>query len=463
MKQNELHKPRHIHFVGIDGISMSALAAIMLKRGWKVSGSDLKQSSLTKKLVKEGATFYLGHSEDNVKGANLIVYTAAVKPDNPELSKAREIGIEVLSRAEFLGSLMGEAKYGIAISGSHGKTTTTALTGVIIENAGLNPTVLVGGELDALGGNVKVGGSEYFVAEACEYVETFLALRPYIGVVLNIDADHLDYFGDLEHVIAAFRRFAKLIPAEGYLIACNDDANVREILHDLDCHVITYGLTQGADWWATNIEMRPEGGSLFDVYHQGELLVRAHLNLNGRHNISNTLSSLAVGTAIGIPFATMCSTLETFVGTHRRFEYKGFYNGATIVDDYAHHPTEIRATLAAAQEIAQRRLVVAFQPHTYTRTKSLLGDFAEAFTDADEVIITDIYAAREKDTYGISSLDLVNKMKDRHPNAKHIGRLEDAAAYLSDKLRPGDLLITMGAGDIHRVGESLLAVEALHD
>lgn len=463
MKQNELHKPRHIHFIGIDGISMSALAAIMLKRGWKVSGSDLKQSSLTKKLVKEGATFYLGHSEDNVTGANLIVYTAAVKPDNPELSKAREIGIEVLSRAEFLGSLMGEAKYGIAISGSHGKTTTTALTGVIIENAGLNPTVLVGGELDALGGNVKVGGSEYFVAEACEYVETFLALRPYIGVVLNIDADHLDYFGDLEHVIAAFRRFAKLIPTEGYLIACSDDANVREILPDLDCHVITYGLTQGADWWATNIEMRPEGGSLFDVYHQGELLGRAHLNLNGRHNISNTLSSLAVGTTIGIPFATMCQTLETFVGTHRRFEYKGTYNGATIVDDYAHHPTEIRATLAAAQEIAQRRLIVAFQPHTYTRTKSLLGDFAEAFTDADEVIITDIYAAREKDTYGISSLDLVNKMKDKHPNAKHIGRLEDAAAYLSDKLRPGDLLITMGAGDIHRVGESLLAVEALHD
>lgn len=463
MKQNELHKPRHIHFIGIDGISMSALAAIMLKRGWKVSGSDLKQSSLTKKLVKEGATFYLGHAEDNIRGADLIVYTAAVKPDNAELSKARKLGIEVLSRAEFLGSLMGEAKYGIAISGSHGKTTTTALTGVMIENAGLDPTVLVGGELDALGGNVKVGGSEYFVAEACEYVETFLALRPYIGVVLNIDADHLDYFGDLDHVIAAFRRFAKLIPAEGFLIACSDDANVREILPNLDCHVITYGLTQGADWWATNIEMRPEGGSLFDVYHKGELLGRAHLNLNGKHNISNSLSTLAVGTTIGIPFETMCETLKYFVGTHRRFEYKGTYNGATIVDDYAHHPTEIRATLAAAKEVAQRRLMVAFQPHTYTRTKSLLADFAEAFTDADEVIITDIYAAREKDTYGVSSVDIVSKMKDKHPNAKHIGRLEDAAAYFSDKLRPGDLLITMGAGDIHRVGESLLAVEALHD
>ena len=463
MKKNELHSPRHIHFIGIDGISMSALAAIMLKRGWKVSGSDLKQSALTKRLVKEGATFYLGHAEDNVNGADVVVYTAAVKPDNQELSRARELGTEVLSRAEFLGSLMGEAKYGIAISGSHGKTTTTALTGVMIEQAGLNPTVLVGGELDALGGNVKVGGNDYFVAEACEYVETFLALRPYMGVVLNIDADHLDYFGDLEHVIAAFRRFAKLIPPEGFLIACSDDANVREIIPGLTCHVVTYGLTQGADWWATNIEMRPEGGSHFDVYHQGELMGRTRLNINGRHNISNSLSSLAVGHIIGIPFADMCKTLESFVGTHRRFEYKGRFNGATIVDDYAHHPTEIKATLAAAQAIAQRRLVVAFQPHTYTRTKALLGDFAESFSDADEVIITDIYAAREKDTYGISSADLVTRMKDRHPNAKHIGRLEDAAAYLSNKLRPGDLLITMGAGDIHRVGESLLAVESLHD
>jgi len=461
--KNSLHKPRRIHFIGIDGISMSALAAIMLKRGWQVSGSDLKQSALTKRLVKEGATFYLNHAAENVAGAELVVYTAAVKPDNPELVKARELGIEVLSRAEFLGTLMGESKYGIAISGSHGKTTTTALTGVLIEQAGLNPTVLVGGELDALGGNVKVGGNDYFVAEACEYVETFLSLRPFLGVILNIDADHLDYFGDLDHVVSAFRRFAKLIPPEGHLIACSDDANVREILHDLPCHVVTYGLTQGADWWATNIEMRPEGGSLFDVYYKNELLGRAQLKLNGRHNISNALSSLAVGHILGIPFATMCETLVTFTGTHRRFELKGRFNGATIVDDYAHHPTEIRATLSAAQAIAQRRLLVAFQPHTYTRTKTLLGDFAQAFTDADEVIITDIYAAREKDTLGISSVDLVNRMQGVHPNAKHIGRLEDAADYFSQHLRPGDILITMGAGDIHRVGESLLAVESLHD
>lgn len=463
MDKNGLHNPKHIHFVGIDGISMSALAAIMLKRGWRVSGSDLKQSSLTKRLVMEGATFYLGHSEDNVKGADVVVFTAAVKPDNAELTKARALGIEILSRAEFLGTLMGEAKFGIAISGSHGKTTTTALTGIMFEQAGLDPTVLVGGELDAIGGNVKVGASDYFIAEACEYVETFLALRPYLGVILNIDADHLDYFGDLEHVITAFKRFAKLIPPEGVLIACNDDANVRDILPGLSCKLVTYGLTQGATWWATNITMRPEGGSLFDVYYRGELLGRAHLKLNGRHNISNSLASLAVGNIVGIPFETMVETLRTFTGTHRRFEQKGRFNGASVVDDYAHHPTEIKATLAAAQSIAQRKLVVAFQPHTYSRTKTLLQEFAHAFGDADEVIVTDIYASREKDTLGISSVDLVAKMQGIHPNARHIGGLEEAASYLSKHLKPGDLLITMGAGDIHRVGESLLALESLHD
>ena len=463
MDINSLHRPRHIHFIGIDGISMSALAAIMLRRGWVVSGSDLKQSSLTKKLVKEGATFYLGHASGNVNGVDLVVYTAAVRPDNPELSHARERGIKVLSRAEFLGTLMSESTYGLAISGSHGKTTTTALIGVMLEEAEFNPTVLVGGELDALGGNVKVGGKDYFVAEACEYVETFLALRPYLSVILNIDADHLDYFGDLEHIVAAFRRFAELIPEHGYLVACSDDANVREILPGLKCNVLTYGLTQGCNWWATNIEMRPEGGSLFDVYFDNELLGRVRLKLNGRHNILNTLSALAVGRILGIPFASMCRTFETFNGTHRRFELKGRYNGAAIIDDYAHHPTEIRATLSAARDVSPRRLIVAFQPHTYTRTKTLLSEFAASFADADEVIITDIYAARERDSLGISSEDLVRQIRYSHSNVKYLGRLEDAAAYLSGELRPGDMLITMGAGDIHRVGESLLAVSTLHD
>lgn len=460
MNTELLHTPEHIHFIGIDGISMSALAAIMLKRGWQVSGSDLKQSDLTRRLVKDGATFYLGHAKEQVMGAAVVVFTAAIRPDNPELAEARRIGATVLTRAEFLGTLMGEARYGIAISGSHGKTTTTALVGLLFEHAGLDPTVLIGGELDALGGNVKVGSSEYFVAEACEYVETFLALRPMLGVILNIDADHLDYFGDIYHVKAAFLRFAKLIPEHGLLVACRDDANVREILAVAKCPVATYGLTQGADWWATEIELRPSGESLFNVYYREENLGRVTLGVPGRHNIANALAGLAVGSHLGIPFATMAATLKAFRGTHRRFQTKGKFRGATIIDDYAHHPTEIRATLAAARALAPQRAVVVFQPHTYTRTKALLCEFAACFDDADEVIITDIYAAREQNTHGISSRHLVDKMKTERSSVHYIGALEDAAAFLATRLRDGDLLLTMGAGDVHYVGEALLALEA---
>ena len=459
MNREILHTPRHIHFIGIDGISMSALATIMQKRGWHVSGSDLKQSDLTRRLVRDGATFYLGHAKEHVLGAEVVVFTAAIRPDNPELVEARQSGATVLTRAEFLGTLMGEARYGIAISGSHGKTTTTALIGLLCEHAGLDPTVLIGGELDALGGNVKVGSSEYFVAEACEYVETFLALRPMLGVILNIDADHLDYFGDIYHIKAAFLRFAKLIPEHGLLVVCRDDANVREIMPLAKCPVVTYGLSQGADWWATQIELRPTGESVFNVYYRDESLGRVTLGVPGRHNILNALAGLAVGSHLHIPFATMAATLQSFRGTHRRFQTKGRFAGATIVDDYAHHPTEIRATLAAARALAPRRVIAVFQPHTYTRTKALLSEFAACFSDADEVIITDIYAAREQNTHGISSQHLVDKMKAERSSVHYIGALEDAAAFLSTRLQDGDLLLTMGAGDVHYVGEALLAMK----
>ena len=462
MNKDILHKPRHIHFIGIDGISMSALATIMLQRGWQVSGSDLKQSPLTQRLMQGGAKVYLGHATHHVQGADIVVFTAAIRPNNPELTEARRLGAMVLSRAEFLGTLMGEAKYGIAISGSHGKTTTTALVGLLCEHAGLDPTVMVGGELDALGGNVKVGRGEYFIAEACEYVETFLALRPMLGVILNIDADHLDYFGDLNHVKAAFLRFAKLIPHAGLLVACRDDVNVREILKTAECPTVTYGLMQGGDWWATNIELRPSGESLFDVYFRERTLGRVTLNIAGRHNILNALAGLAVGHHLGIPFATMATTLSTFTGTHRRFEMKGKFHGATIIDDYAHHPTEIRATLAATRALNHSRVIVAFQPHTYTRTKALLCEFAESFDDADEVIITDIYASREQNTQDISSQHLVDKMKAKGTRVQYIGDLEAAASFLATYLAPGDLLITMGAGDIHCVGEALLEKPTTH-
>jgi len=448
--------PQHIHFIGIDGISMSALALIMQRRGVKVSGSDLKLSPLTARLCENGACIYQGHAPTQVEGADMVVYTAAIRPDNPELERARGMGVPVLSRAEFLGALMGEARVGIAVSGSHGKTTTTALLGLMLEQADKNPTVLIGGELDALGGNVKVGGDEFFVAEACEYVETFLALKPQVGIILNIDADHLDYFGDLSHVVAAFRRFVGVIPQSGLLVACRDDANVREILKFATCQVVTYGLVQGGDYFATNIALCPDGGSAFDVYARDTHRGRVRLKVNGRHNILNALACLAVGDYLNIPFTSMGETLRTFVGTHRRFELKGHFNGATIIDDYAHHPTEIVATLSAARDIAKGRIIVVFQPHTYTRTKSLLGDFAKSFASADEVIILPIYAAREKDVYGISSKDLVVQISLVHHKVQYCDSLAAAAEHLSTHLQSSEMLITMGAGDVHVVGEMLL-------
>lgn len=445
-----------IHFIGIDGISMSALATIMQQRGWSVSGSDVKISPLTQKLIDGGALFYLGQSAANISNPDIVVYTAAVKPDNPELVQARARGLNVLTRAEFLGQLMREAGCGIAISGAHGKTTTTALVGLMLEEGGLNPTVLIGGELDALGGNVKVGAPNYFVAEACEYYETFLSLRPEIGVILNIDADHLDYFGDIVNIRHAFRRFAELIPPSGTLVACVDDQNVKGILGGLACRVVTYGLDGDADWSAVNIRPTSGGGSAFEVLHGGVSLGEVHLAVPGRHNIQNALASLAVGETLGIPWSAMSRTLAIFKGTHRRFEFKGTYNGAVVIDDYAHHPTEIVATLAAAAERKPHRLLVVFQSHTYTRTNALLADFAASFGSADVVLITDIYAAREVNVSGITGEALAQAVRRYRPNVVYRASLTEATAYLREQLMPGDMVITMGAGDVHIVGEQLL-------
>lgn len=447
---------KRIHFIGMDGISMSALATIMQQRGWTVSGSDIKMSPLTQKLVADGARFYMGQSGDNVTATDIVVYTAAVKPDNPELIAAHELGLTVYNRAEFLGALMQEAKYSIAISGAHGKTTTTALIGLMLEQAGLNPTVLVGGELDALGGNVKVGGKDYFVAEACEYYETFLSLKPYLGVMLNIDADHLDYFGDLNHIKRSFRRFAELIPDEGLLVACSDDENVIDILPGLTCRLSTYGLNGRGEWSAQNISSTAGGGSIFTVTHCGSGLGRVELSVPGRHNIQNALASIAVGHSLDISWDNIVKTLGIFKGTHRRFEFKGRFKDAVVIDDYAHHPTEIVATLAAASERKPNRLIVVFQAHTYTRTSALLADFAACFGDADTVVITDIYAAREKNLSGITGEILAEAVSRYHPNVVYRATLPDAAMFLRENLTAGDMAITMGAGDVHIVGEMLL-------
>ncbi|MDP3058311.1 MAG: UDP-N-acetylmuramate--L-alanine ligase [bacterium] len=449
---------KHIHFIGIDGISMSAIATIMLRRGCTVSGSDLKHTALSHKLESEGAKIYLGHSAENVDGADLVVYTAAIKPDNCELLRAKQNGTTTLNRASFLGQLMSEARVGIAVAGSHGKTTTAAMIGLMLEYGGLDPTVLIGGELDALGGNVKIGGSEYFVAEACEYVETFLSLHPFIGVVLNIDADHLDYFTDLNHVKSAFQRFVELVPPGGSVVAGIDDPNVRSIIGQLNCHVITFGFSPQANIRAENVIFNADGSSAFDLYFHDTWQERLILRVPGRYNISNALAAIAVGRKLHIPLAVIKKTFEDFKGTHRRFEYKGTYSGAIIIDDYAHHPTEIVAALSATKILKKGRLIVVFQPHTYTRTKALLPDFALAFADADEVIITDIYAAREKNIYGITSADLTEAIAQHHQQVIYIPHLNDVATYLAAHLRAKDMLITMGAGDVHEIGERLVAM-----
>lgn len=451
----DLGKPKHIHFIGIGGISMSALAMIMLDRGWTVSGSDLRESTLTDRLQAAGATIIFAHAAENVHGTDVIVFTSAVKLDNPELVRAKELGIPIYARAELLGDLMAEAARGIAIAGSHGKTTTTAMLGLMLDLAGCEPTVLVGGELESIHGNVKVGNGKYLVAEACEYFDNFLALKPNIGIILNIDADHLDYFRDLEHIKHTFRRFAELIPQDGALIACLDDANVRSILPGLACPVISYGLESGADWSASDLKLRA-GGSEFTVVHRGRALGIVALRVPGKHNVQNALAAIAVGDLLGLTMDTIAEHIDAYRGTHRRFDYQGEFNGAAIYDDYAHHPTEIKATLSAARTYQPKRLVCIFQPHTYTRTKALMREFAQAFEEADQVIIADIYAAREKDTYGVNSAQLAEQMQTVHKKAQHIGSLRQVAAYLRQELRPGDLLITMGAGDVNHVADMLL-------
>lgn len=454
----DIERDKHIkvHFVGIGGISMSGLAETLLHYGYSVSGSDAKQSNITDKLSEKGAKIYIGHDRKNVDGAGLVVYTAAVKKDNPELIRAEELNIPAVDRAEFLGQIMKQYKYGIAVSGTHGKTTTTSLIAIIMNNANLDPTVMVGGEVDALGGNVRPGKSPYFVTEACEYVESFLRLYPYIGIILNIDADHLDYYSNLEHIIQSFSKFVNLIPEDGYLIVCSDDENAMKAAAVRESNVVTFGLGKDARWTAKNINYDSKGCGAFDVYDNDKFFGNFKLNIPGEHNVKNALCAIAVSQIFNISSAIISSSLSEFYGTHRRFEIKGQFNGTVVIDDYAHHPTEVKATLSAAKNFPHKKLWCIFQPHTYTRTLKLFDEFSSAFNDADELIITDIYAAREKDTGEINSYMLCDSVKKHGVNARYISSFEDIVEYVKSNAASGDLVITMGAGDIYKVGEVLI-------
>lgn len=449
---------RQIHCIGIGGIGLSAIGQILLARGYTVTGSDVKESEVIDKLIANGAKIFLGHRAKNVEGADLIIYSAAVTGDNPELVRASELGIPIISRAEILGTLMQEYENSIAISGTHGKTTTTSMVSLILDKAGKCPTILVGGNLSEIGGNVKVGSGDYFVTEACEYMDSFLSLRPRIEIILNIDSDHLDYFKDIDHIVRSFREFAHLTPAAGKIIAYDSNPFVKTAVADMP-NVISFGLNEASDYSATDIFFDSSGMPQFFVKKQGEVLSMVRLSVPGEHNILNALAAFACCFELGVELSAIVETLENYKGTQRRFDIIGITRrNIKLVDDYAHHPTEIKATLDAAQNLPHRRLWCLFQPHTYTRTLALFNEFADAFQRADIVILSKIYAAREKNVYGISSKDLLEEMKGKYPTKPiyYLDTFEEIADFVMEHGESEDLVITMGAGDIYKVAERIL-------
>lgn len=450
------NKYNKIHFIGIGGISMSGLAEILLERNYKVSGSDMKSSPITDKLEKMGAEIHIGQRAENIsEDVSLVVYTAAISSDNPEFIRSQEMNIRMMDRAEFLGKVMNGHKYNIAIAGTHGKTTTTSMISHIALSAALDPTILVGGELDIIGGNVRTGKSEYFITEACEYKGSFLKFTPYMGIILNIDADHLDYYKDIEDIENAFLNFSNLIPENGYLVAYAEDARICNILRKVKCNTVTYGLECG-DVRALDVFFNESGLPSYDLEFKGEKIAHVQLNVPGNHNVLNSLAAIASALILDIPVNRIIDGVESFRGTHRRFELKGHKNGVAVIDDYAHHPTEIMATLSAASKTKHNKTYCVFQPHTYTRTISLFDEFSKCFFDADELILADIYAAREKDTGIVSSQMLGDKIRELGINCLNFHSFEEIVSYLDGKLRDGDILLTVGAGDVFKVGEMYL-------
>ena len=450
-------KPMHVHFIGIGGISMSGLAEILLDEGFRVSGSDARESALTRRLESLGARVFYGQRAENIQpGTELVVYTAAIHPDNPEFAAAAARGLPMLTRAELLGQIMKNYRMPIAVAGTHGKTTTTSMASEILLEARRDPTISVGGILPSIGGNIRVGGSETFITEACEYTNSFLSFCPRIGIILNMDADHLDFFKDIEDIRHSFRKFAELLPADGALIIDRDTPAWEEVARGLPCRVITYSLREEADYTARDISFDREGHPSFTALRHGKTMGQFSLRVPGKHNISNALASIALADLLEIDPDTIQRGFQRFHGADRRFQYKGTFQGVAVIDDYAHHPTEIRATLTAAENYPHKTLWCVFQPHTYTRTKALFSQFAQALSLADRVILADIYAARETDTLGVSSADLAAAVSALGTECLYLPSFEAIEDFLKKNCSPGDLLITMGAGDVVNIGEILI-------
>ncbi len=445
-----------IHFIGIGGVSMSGLAEIALHMGYKVSGSDGVESKTTHKLQDSGIQVHIGHNKQNVKEANLVVYTAAIKKDNPELVEANNQNIKVMERSEFLGELTKLYSDTIGICGTHGKTTTTSMVSQCFLEADKDPSIQVGADFRAINGNYRIGKSPFFIIESCEYVESFLQFHPKSVILLNIEEDHLDYFRDIEHIKSAFKKFVNLVPQDGVTVFNADDPKCIEVTNELQCKKISFGINnKDADWLAKDIVLNPTGFYSYTATN-GKEEIPVNLSVPGYHNVLNSLATIAIAKYYEIDNKAIIKSLTDFSGASRRFEYKGMVNGARVFDDYAHHPTEIKATIKSATELPHEKILVVFQPHTYSRTKSLWNEFLSAFNDADETLLLDIYAAREVFDGETTSEKLAEAINCETHNCKYIDSFENCVKYIKDNIKENDIVLTIGAGTVTKISDMLV-------
>ena len=460
MYQIDYHHPVHVYFIGIGGISMSGLAHILKDKSFPVSGSDAKRSEMTEVLEKAGIPIFYGQKEENILQANpkidVVVYTAAVHRDNPEYQAACKLHLPMLTRAQLLGQIMKFYDFPVAIAGTHGKTSTTSMLSKILLEADMDPTLSIGGVFRDIGGNIRVGHSGYFVTEACEYTNSYHSFFPKVSVILDIDADHLDFFKDLNEIRASFAKFASLLPADGALVINGEIDRLEEITAAVKGRILTYGLNEHFDYYATDITYDQFACPAYTLHKKDGSTDRITLRIPGLHNVYNSMAAIAAADLMQVPEDRIRTALKNFSGTNRRFERKGEVDGVTIIDDYAHHPTEIRATLTAARNYPHKTLWCVFQPHTYTRTKALMHDFAEALCLADKIVLADIYAARETDHLGISSKTLQEEIRKTGHECDYFPSFSEIEKFLLQNCTKNDVLITMGAGDVVKIGEDLL-------
>ena len=449
-------KYKNIFFIGIGGISMSALAELMLYKGYKVYGSDRMPSINTEKLEKNDATIYYEHKKEHIENMDLVIFTDAISFDNEEYMAAVKEKIDLVDRATFLGAIMKNYKNSIAVSGTHGKTTTTSMITEIIKDLDLNPTIMLGGQLKDIDGNIKIGDENLFLTEACEYKANILKYFPTTEIILNIDEDHLDYFDNIDHIIRTFKGYVDNLHADDYVILNVDDENVDTLFPIDNCKVFTFGIKNDADLRAKNIDFSEDGFPTYDLYLKGEKICHVELSVLGRHNVLNSLAAIAATYVNNIPIEDAIIGLKNYKGVERRLEEKGYYKGTKIMDDYAHHPTEIKSSIHAIKNACKGKLYTIFQPHTYTRTKLLLDAFANSFDESDVIIITDIYAAREKDYGDIHSKTLRDAISDHRDNAFYISGFEDIVKFIKENIKKDDVVVTMGAGDVYKIGEMIL-------